>query len=869
MIGKTVSHYKIIEKLGEGGMGVVYKAQDTKLKRTVALKFLAPELTRDEQIKERFTQEAIAASALQHHNICTIHEIDTTDDGQMFICMDYYEGKTLKEKIECGPLKLKEVIDIAMQTADGLSKAHERGIVHRDIKPANILITDDGVVKIVDFGLAKLAGQTKLTKVSTTIGTAAYMSPEQTKGEEVDQRTDIWSLGVVMYEMITGKLPFQGEYEQAMMFCIVNEEPAPMTALRTGVPVGLERIVNSAISKPLEIRCQNMEDLKVDLERLEKDLESGVSSGPKTMSATTKDKSKKSIASRTIRVLIGSIAVILLIFGMQRILKKGLDLTFDLVKERSIAVLPFSSLTGTKEDEIFSDGIHDDILTQLTKIGDLKVIARTSVMQYRNTQKRIRDIARELDVTSILEGTVRREGSRIRIGAQLIDAKTENHLWAETYDREYADVFAIQSDLAQKIAHALKATLTTKEKKSIEEKPTDILEAYDHYLKGNYYLNNYQTKESYEKAVQMYEKAVELDTNFAVAYAKLAIVHAVLYVPKTWDHTIERLEKTKSTLSKANEIAPDLPEIHHANGYYLEWIEHDFDRAMAEYKIALRDAPNNSELLGSMGTIYLRQGQSEKATQFFTKSYERDPKSINQDMWVSWSYQLQRKWTEAEKWINIATSNHPDYGLGYYRKTEIYIYGYGNLEAARSVMQEGQKYVETIDRTFYPSLIELYARNYREALAIREADSTRPRYNFVLKGQILDFMGQHEKAIANYEYGRSLLEKLIKESPENAFHYSALGLAFAGLGNKEEAIKWGKQAIEMHPIQTDPWSSGEDILLEYAHINIIVGEYEEAIDQIRTLLSIPSRLTKWSLKLDPIYDPLRNNPRFQALVGEN
>jgi len=340
-----------------------------------------------------------------------------------------------------------------------------------------------------------------------------------------------------------------------------------------------------------------------------------------------------------------------------------------------------------------------------------------------------------------------------------------------------------------------------------------------------------------------------------------------LYVFKTWDHTIERLGKCQAALAKAIELAPDLPDVHHARGYYLEWIEKDFDQALAEYKIALQERPNDSDLLGSMGIIFLRLGETERAAEYFIRSYERDPKSLNTGIWISWSYQLQQNWTEAERWINIYIADHPDHALGHWRKVGIYILGYGDLEKARSILAEGLTQAK-YSPAYYLWLIELYSRNYQQALAELASETKRPHYTYLKKGQLYDLMGEHEKAKVSYDSARVLLKKMIEKQPENAFHYAALGLVYAGLGQKDEAIRWGKKAVEMHPIRSDPYASGEAILLDMAHINIIVGDYEMAIEQIELLLSIPSEVTQWRLKLDPIYDPIRNQPRFQKLVTD-
>ncbi len=443
MIGKTVSHYRIIEELGRGGMGLVYKAEDTKLKRTVALKFLPPELIRDPEIKKRFIHEAQTASAIEHINICNIYEIDQTNDGQMFISMAYYEGESLKKKIEGERLlSIEEILDIAIQIAQGLTIAHESNIIHRDLKPANIMITDHGEVKIVDFGLAKLAGQTKLTKEGTTLGTVAYMSPEQVRGEEVDYRSDIWQLGVILYEMITGKLPFKGDYDQAVMYSISNENPEPITGLRSGVSLELERIVSKVMAKNIDERYQHLSDLVVDLKSLQKVLESGA----KPLKHAGKGVSKK---PRMMYWGAGILLILIIFSGYYLILKP--KKLFD-----SIAVLPFINTTADPELEYLSDGMTESIINSLSKLSSLnRVIARSSVFQYKGKEIVPKEVGKELGVKALLISRISQHKDELSISVELVNTENNNRIWGDQYKRAFSEIFEIQDEISEAITENL------------------------------------------------------------------------------------------------------------------------------------------------------------------------------------------------------------------------------------------------------------------------------------------------------------------------------------------------------------------------------------------------------------------------------
>jgi serine/threonine protein kinase len=499
MIGKTISHYKILEKLGQGGMGVVYKAEDTKLKRVVALKFLPTELTRNEDAKKRFIHEAQAASRLEHNNICNIHEINEADDGQIFIVMACYDGESLKRKIERGPLKLEESADIAMQVANGLAKAHEKGIVHRDLKPANIFITEDGVAKILDFGLAKLAGQTKLTKTGSTLGTAAYMSPEQAKGDKVDHRTDIWSLGVVLYEMLTGRLPFKGDYDQAVIYSILNEEPQRPSSLRKEISARLEGILVRALEKDPANRYQTITYLLSDFEF--------EASRPKSVSVKPRLLRGRILGIRKLVFFSGLIALAVVVALV-------IWFTFSTSPEepevaKSIIVLPFKNISPDPEQDHFCDGMTEEIIATLSRLGDLLVISRSSAMTFRQTDKTIPEIARMVNVRYVLKGSVRKAGNDLRITAQLIDSKTDAHLWAENYTGTLDDIFNIQEHVSRSIANSLKVQLGSIGNSILSERPISDVKAYEFYLKARQEIYRF-SEESLDRAVRYLEKGLEI-----------------------------------------------------------------------------------------------------------------------------------------------------------------------------------------------------------------------------------------------------------------------------------------------------------------------------------------------------------------------
>ncbi|MFH1679389.1 MAG: protein kinase [Candidatus Eisenbacteria bacterium] len=863
MIGRTISHYRVLEKLGEGGMGVVYRAEDTKLGRTVALKFLPPELTKDPEAKRRFVHEAQAASALDHPNICTIHEIDAVE-GLTFISMACIEGESLKKKIGAGPLPIDEAIGVAIQVAEGLQEAHEKGIVHRDIKPDNVMVTPKGQAKIMDFGLARSAGKTTLTKEGTTLGTVAYMSPEQARGEAVDHRTDIWSLGVVLYEMVTGRLPFRGDHEPAVIYSILNEDPEPPTAVRTGVPMELERIVGKCLSKEGGGRYQHADELLVDLRVL----------GRGSERAAPVPRPEKRERSR-LRVVLIPAAVVLVVAAGLVSWYFGPSRESTVSERKMLVVLPFKNL-GSPDDEYFSDGITEEITSRLASLHGLGVISRTSATKYKDTEKTLKQIGDELNVDFALEGTIRWEKAgdvnRVRITPQLIRVSDDTHLWSNCYERPLTGVFEVQADIAGKVTEALNITLLEPERRSLESRPTDNLDAYQAYLRGLDLSKRREWKEEDVRlAVRMFERAVELDPGFALAYAELAMVHIALH-RVLWDYTKERLELAKEAADKALSIDPRLPEGHLALGCYYYWGYTDHERALEALSVAREDRPNDTRVLLAIAEVWHGQGKFEEALDLLQKALQLNPRDPDQALQVAWALELAGRPREAIPYFDCAISLAPDMELAYADKARNYLDYQGDIAEARKIVEglPSRSHLASVYALFF---VELYDRNYRaalDALASPLTESTlSPFYTSwtaVWRGFALELLNEPDRARSAYEEAKARLEERVIEQPGDFFSHAVLGLAYAGLGRKEDAIREAMRGTKLHPVSKDV-AYGPLLVEDLAWVYVMVGEYERALDEIEYLLTTP-QLTVWELRFSPQWDPLRGHPRFKALIEE-
>jgi len=653
MIGQSVKHYKVTEKLGEGGMGVVYKAHDTKLDRTVALKFLPTELSASKDSNKRFFNEAKAASALHHNNTCTIFEIDETDTGQLYIVMPAYDGKSLDEKIGEGELGIEQSLDIAIQIGEGLKAAHEQGIIHRDIKSGNIMITEAGQAVIMDFGLARRKDASKLTKTGQTPGTIPYMSPEQATGEEIDQRTDIWSLGVVLYEMLSGRNPFPSEYPQAIIYSILNEDPKPVDSLVSGIPFRLSSAVQKAMAKDKKERYQSVAEMLQDLRDIKEHFNSKSSQSGNGISRLFQN--KKLPVPLLLGVLFSALAGLFLVSYLlfSPVNEKELD-------EASIAVLPFETLGGN-QNSTFTKGIHGGLLTRLSNIAGLKVTSRTSTLQYLNNIKPIPEIAQELNVDWIVRGEVQETSDQVQVDARLVYAPEDRQVWASNYRRVLTanNLFEIQSDLALEIISELETRLSSDEKNRVERKPTENLNAFRLFIEGISLLEQ-RTPKAVLASVDYFMKAIEEDPDYAPAWAVLgeALIYIDFYKYNSMDnYSISPREATAKALS----LNPDLAEAHASQGILL-YTQKKGTQAIAELERAIELQPSLETAQNWLGFLHLLMGQPEDAVDHARRAIELNPLAPASHLYPSLTYLANGNAKEALREVRRAKEIQPQWG---------------------------------------------------------------------------------------------------------------------------------------------------------------------------------------------------------------
>ena len=868
LVGHTFGHYKISKRIGTGGMGEVYLATDVTAGRKAALKLLPIRFTGDAERLKRFQQEAHAVVALNHPNILTVYEIGK-DHATHYIASELIEGETLRQRLLRGRMEVGEAVDVAIQVGSALTAAHEAGIVHRDINPGNIMLRPDGYVKVLDFGIAKLAesafaeatadGAEPMTLAETNLGsilgTVRYMSPEQACGVPVDKRTDIWSLGVALYEMVTGHAPFTGDTPREVMTSILDKEPLSLTSYIRRIPAELRQIIGKALRKERTERYQSAGEMLQALKNLRHKLE--LKAVPSWLRWT------RSPTGLLLVLLVAALAVALP-FYWQR------NLTMTSRPEKSIAVLPFENLSKDDENASFAGGVQDEILSDLAGIADLKVISRTSARQYQSGSARnLRDIGQALGVAHIVEGSVQRAGGRIRVSVQLIDARTDSHLWAEHYDRDFADVFAIQSEIAQKIADQLRSKLSPAERAAIAERPTADPVAYAFYTQAKAIDDESDWEgadKSLNREVELLEKATQRDPNFALAYCDLAKAQVDLYsVTEPGTLSAAHLELAKKAADAALRVRPDLGEAHlELARYYFQ--AGDYDRARDELVIARRTLPNNSEALYIAARIDRRQNRWDDALANFRKAKELDPRNSEAAFWCRDTYRDMRRYNEFEQLVT------KDVASGLLRDpwTQLWLaevkYSEGDPVAAQSLLEQVPLDFSAIQVIWEIRVrAALYLRDYDAANRVVAAIPAKFADRW-LDGLIAFARGDKQKAQSIFLDARKRLDARWGTEVKDAGYFSQIAELDAGLGRKEEAIREARRAVDLKPIAKDSLQ-GPQIATSLALVYAWTGERDRALEQLETVATIPAGPSYGDLRFNPCWDSLRGDKRFDKIVA--
>jgi eukaryotic-like serine/threonine-protein kinase len=886
LIGQMIGHYKISKQIGSGGMGEVYLASDISAGRNAALKLLPTQFTGDAERMKRFQQEARAVAGLNHPNILTIYEVGA-DSSLRYIATELIEGETLRQRLGRESVQLSEAVEIAIQVASALAAAHEAGVIHRDVKPGNIMLRPDGYVKVLDFGIAKLAEQEAPatmpkdealllveTNLGSILGTVPYMSPEQACADSVDKRTDIWSLGAVLYEMVSGHQPFAGETPREVMTSILEKEPPPLTSYNKQTRAELQQIISKTLRKDREQRYHSAQELLEALKDLRHKLEVEAELARATAAASWLRWTRSPAALAPV-VLIAALALALPFYWHR-------NLATSSPPEKSIAVLPFENRSRDPDNAYFADSIQDEVLTRLSKIADLKVISRTSTQHYKSAPENLPEIGRQLGVAHILKGSVQKSGDAVRVNVQLIRAANDSHLWADTFDRKLTEIFSVESEVAKAIADQLRAKLTGEEEQVIAARPTDNPQAYDAYLRAlAYSLKTADTPANSLGAQKYVREAVRLDPKFALAWALLSYVDSRGYRTQALQPTVALREEAGQAAETALALQPNLGEAILAKGSYYYGCLKDYDTAARYFEQARQFLPNSSRIPESLAVVARRRGQWDRSASYFNEAERLDPRNVKLCTDHAGSYVHLRRFSEALRKFDQILNITPDDVSTVAEKAAI-AQAEGDLPRASALLAPLHPNADdpfTLETQVYQAILERRPTAIIPRLKemVAKPDPALGYLNGELRfwlGWAQEVSGDHAAAQGSWRQARSELESFLKEQPENYLLIGDLALTNMGLGDKAAAFTLTEQAMAAVPIEKDAPDGPAPIEI-LARVAAQTGEPDRAIAALHKLLSVPYEgplagrvpLTPALLRLDPMFDPLRNDPRFQKLAA--
>jgi len=859
-------------------MGEVYRALDTRLDREVAIKVLPAKHAVDPDRLRRFEQETRAVAALNHPNVLALYDVGS-HEGSPYLVTELLEGESLRDRLRGGALPVRRAVELAVQIVRGLAAAHDKGITHRDLKPGNVFVTGEGHVKILDFGIAKLAAPlsaeeraeastvTAATAAGRVLGTVGYMSPEQARGQTVDHRSDLFSFGCVLYEMVTGRPPFARDTAAEAITAILREDPPEPSSVVSSVPPALSRVIAHCLEKDPGERSQSARDLAFDLRAVLTDTD-----GARAEPASAPLKVRRALGLTLAGVvLLAVVAVLVVALGPLRPRPKSVAAALP-----KVVVLPFENL-GLPEDGYFASGMADEITSRLANVQGLGVISWTTATQYERKGKTVKQIGADLGVDYVLEGSVRWEHgqgreSRVRITPQLIRVADDTHVWADRYDRVLADVFAIQSEVAESTVAAMGVKLLPPEQARLKEFSTNDLEAYNLYLQGVELFGRGESCEIFGSALEKLQAAVDRDPRFAQALAMTGTVHLTMY----WihcDQAQEHLVKGREAAERAIELRPDLAEPHLALGEYFYRGLWDYPRALEEFAKALKIQPHNSHAFLGTGFVLRRQGHLVEATEAFEKGLELDPRNVHALHHLAVCYFWAGRYADADRALGRAIALSPQWSGPYQLRANLYVCWRGDVEKAQAILDEAS-HVAGINESFLSTRrwLALLRRDYPEALRLLDAwdrqavdDPDQLAHHSLLRGQAEMLAGQGDLARRWYEAARVELEKKTVRDPNDAESHSSLGIAYAGLGRHADAVREAKLGCDLNPASKDPLGV-LDRLGDLAQVYTMVGQSREAIVVLDDCLSRSGFFTVHVLRLDPTWDPLRSDPRFQALL---
>ena len=863
--------YELLEEIGRGGQGVVYRARQKSLNRTVALKVIGLGSWATEAHLKRFRREAEAAASLQHSGIVPIHEVGERD-GQCYFSMDFIEGGQLDEVARREPVPIRQAAELVAKLARTVHYAHEHGILHRDIKPGNILLDGKGEPHLTDFGLARLVeAESTITGTLEVLGTPSYMAPEQAVGNnaELTSATDVYGLGAVLYQLLTGQPPFAGGTTYETVKLLLETEPRQPRLLNPKVDRDLSAICLKCLEKDSKRRYSSALALAEDLERWLK--HEPIHAKPTGFFTHSRKWIRRNPSTTVLVTLLVALAVGLSVTVWNRKLA--------VVIPKSVAVLPFQNLSADPDNAYFGDAIQEEILTRLASIEELKVISRTSTQNYESKPRNLPEIAKQLGVANILEGSVQRIGDQVRVNVQLINAQTDSHLWAETFDRKLTDIFALESEIAKSIAESLEAKLTGREKQALANKPTNNPEAYDAYLRGLAFEGrSYGTDVTLlSQAAGSYERAVQLDPNFAIAWARLSRANALIYAAEGVNTT--RRDEAKRALENALRLEPNSAETLFALGYYQYGVLDDFGAAKITLGRVSRMRPGNADVSYALGLITRNQGEWDQSIAYWEQALALDPRNVQTLSAAAVTHTIIRQFPVSLKLYDQALDIMPDDPDVKAEKAGIY-QAQGNLQEAASLLSQINEQTPSIV-VFWNKLIQLRLnRNYNELIRFLKArqvqsdDEYAKSVNQVFLAFAQRSASDSEGAKTSAEQARNTFEGLYRDQPDNAGIGAALSLAYAAMGKKDLALKAAERAIVICPRAKDPYS-GPRYEETLAFIQTVFGQNDRAIATLARLLQTPydswlygSPITPALLRLDPFWDPLRGDPAFQKLCEE-